>query len=142
MKYTVMINYAEYGIGVYETYKEAKKAMAKLILEDEPHLIGKSDDEIIDYDEDGYYRILDIHIEEELPRIKVGSKVRLIDGITVGEIYGGLTFGKYMELLIGKDLTVMASSYDGEDNSKNFGVKLYECPFGYWYTDAMLEVIE
>ena len=142
MKYTVMINHAEYGVGVYETYEEAKTAMAKLILDDKPHLVGKSDDEIIDYDKDGYYRIIDIHIEEKSPRIKVGSKVRLIDGITVGEVYGGLTFGKYMELLIGEDLTVMTSSYDGEDNSKNFSVKLYECPFGYWYTDAMLEVIE
>lgn len=63
MKYTVMINHAEYGVGVYETYEEAKTAMAKLILEDEPHLVGKSDDEIIDYDEDGYYRILDIHMD-------------------------------------------------------------------------------
>ena len=47
-----------------------------------------------------------------------------------------------MESLIGKDLTVMASSYDSEDNAINFGVKLYECPYGYWYSDAMLEVIE
>ena len=142
MKYTVMINHAEYGVGVYKTYEEAKTAMAKLILEDEPHLVGKSDDEIIDYDGDGYYRILDIHIDEESPKIKVGSKVRLIDGVTVGETYGGLTFAKYMELLIGKDLTVMASSYDSSDNAINFGVKLCECPYGYWYTDAMLEVIE
>lgn len=142
MKYTVMINHAEYAFGIYNTREEAEQGMIKCILDDEPHLKGKSDEDILDYDEDGYYRILDIHIDEESPRIKVGSKVRLIDGITVGEIYGGLTFGKYMELLIGEDLTVMASSYDGEDNSKNFGVKLYECPFGYWYTDAMLEVIE
>ena len=142
MKYTVMINHAEYGVGVYETYEEAKTAMAKLILDDEPHLVGKSDDEIIYCDEDGYYRILDIHIEEESPRIKVGSKVRLIDGISAGRIYGGLTFSKYMESLIGKDLTVMASSYDSEDNAINFGVKLCECPYGYWYSDAMLEVIE
>ena len=142
MKYTVMINHAEYSVGIYETYEEAEQGMIKCILDDEPHLAGKSDDEIIDYDEDGYYRILDINSVVDEPRIKVGSKVRLIDGITVGEIYGGLTFGKYMELLIGEDLTVMASSYDGEDNSKNFGVKLYECPFGYWYSDAMLEVIE
>ena len=142
MKYTVMINHAEYSVGIYETYEEAEQGMIKCILDDEPHLVGKSDDEIIDYDGDGYYRILDIHIDEESPKIKVGSKVRLINGITVGEIYGGLTFGKYMELLIGEDLTVMASAYDGEDNSKNFGVKLYECPYGYWYSDAMLEVIE
>ena len=66
----------------------------------------------------------------------------MIDGITVGEIYGGLTFGKYMELLIGEDLTVMASSYDSEDNAINFGVKLCECPYGYWYSDAMLEIIK
>ena len=66
----------------------------------------------------------------------------MIDGICVDRIYGGLTFSKYMGSLIGKDLTVMASSYDGEDNSKNFGVKLYECPCGYWYSDAMLEIIK
>ena len=47
-----------------------------------------------------------------------------------------------MESLIGKDLTVMASSYDCEDNAINFGVKLYECPYGYWYSDAMLKVIK
>ena len=143
MKYTVMINHAEYAFGIYNTREEAEQGMIKCILDDEPHLKGKSDEDILDYDE-GYYRILDIHVEEEKeePKIKVGSKVRLIDGISAGRIYGGLTFSKYMESLIGKDLTVMASSYDGEDNSKNFGVKLYECPYGYWYSDAMLEVIE
>ena len=55
MKYTVMINHAEYSVGIYETYEEAEQGMIKCILDDEPHLVGKSDDEIIDYDEDGYY---------------------------------------------------------------------------------------
>lgn len=144
MKYTVMINHAEYAVGIYNTIEEAEQGMIKCILDDEPHLKGKSDEDILDYDDEGYYRILDINVEEEKeePRIKVGSKVRLIDGVTVGETYGGLTFAKYMELLIGKDLTVMASSYDSSDNAQNFGVKLYECPCGYWYSDAMLEVIE
>ena len=144
MKYTVMINHAEYAVGIYNTIEEAEQGMIKCILDDEPHLKGKSDEDILDYDDEGYYRILDINVEEEKeePRIKVGSKVRLIDGVTVGETYGGLTFAKYMELLIGKDLTVMASSYDSSDNAQNFGVKLYECPYGYWYSDAMLEVIE
>ena len=144
MKYTVMINHAEYAFGIYNTREEAEQRMIKCILDDEPHLKGKSDEDILDYDDEGYYRILDIHVEEEKeePKIKVGSKVRLIDGISAGRIYGGLTFSKYMESLIGKDLTVMASSYDSEDNAINFGVKLYECPYGYWYSDAMLEVIE
>ena len=144
MKYTVMINHAEYAVGIYNTIEEAEQGMIKCILDDEPHLKGKSDEDILDYDDEGYYRILDINVEEEKeePRIKVGSKVRLIDGVTVGETYGGLTFAKYMELLIGKDLTVMASSYDSSDNSINFGVKLCECPYGYWYSDAMLEIIK
>ena len=142
MKYTVMINHAEYAVGIYNTREEAEQGMIKCILDDEPHLKGKSDEDILDYDDEGYYRILEINNVKDEPRIKVGGKVRLIDGICVDRIYGGLTFSKYMGSLIGKDLTVMASSYDSEDNAINFGVKLCECPYGYWYSDAMLEVIE
>lgn len=139
MKYTVMINHAEYGVGVYETYEEAKTAMAKLILDDEPHLVGKSDDEIIDYDEDGYYRILDIHMESN--KINVGDKVMLKNYLQLYEIYNGVMMTGDMEDLKGKVLTVTTVESD-EDNEDVLYIHLKECPFDYWYTDAMLEVIK
>lgn len=139
MKYTVMINHAEYGVGVYETYEEAKTAMAKLILEDEPHLVGKSDDEIIDYDEDGYYRILDIHMEDN--KINIGDKVMLKNYLQLYEIYNGIAMMRGMEDLKGKVLTVTTVQSD-EDDEDVLYMHLKECPNHYWYSDAMLEVIE
>ena len=139
MKYTVMINNAEYGVGVYETYGEAKTAMAKLILEDEPHLVGKSDDEIIDYDEDGYYRILDIHMEDN--KINIGDKVMLKNYLQLYEIYNGIAMMRGMEDLKGKVLTVTTVQSD-EDDEDVLYMHLKECPNHYWYSDAMLEVIK
>jgi hypothetical protein len=139
MKYTVMINGAEFGSGIYNTYEEAEKAMAKIILEDEPHLIGKSVEEIIDYDEDGYYRILDIHMDDN--KINVGDKVILKDYLQLYEIYNGVMMTGDMEDLKGKVLTVTTVESD-EDDEDVLYIHLKECPFGYWYTDAMLEVIE
>lgn len=136
MKYTVMINHAEYGVGTYKTYEEAKKAMAELILEDEPHLIGKSDDEIIDYDEDGYYRILDIHMEDN--KINVGDKVMLKNYLQLYEIYNGVMMTGDMEDLKGKVLTVTTVESD-EDDEDVLYIHLKECPNHYWYSDAMLE---
>ena len=139
MKYTVMINHAEYGVGVYKTYEEAKTAMAKLILEDEPHLVGKSDDEIIDYDEDGYYRILDIHMEDN--KINIGDKVMLKNYLQLYEIYNGIAMMRGMEDLKGKVLTVTTVQSD-EDDEDVLYMHLKECPNHYWYSDAMLEVIK
>ena len=139
MKYTVMTNHAEYGVGVYETYEEAEKAMVKLILEDEPHLVGKSDDEIIDYDEDGYYRILDIHMEDN--KINIGDKVMLKNYLRLYEIYNGIPMMRDMEDLKGKVLTVTTVEYDKDDEDV-FYMRFKECPNNYWYSNAMLEVIE
>jgi hypothetical protein len=139
MKYTVMINGAEFGSGIYNTYEEAEKAMAKIILEDEPHLIGKSVEEIIDYDEDGYYRILDIHMDDN--KINVGDKVILKDYLQLYEIYNGVMMTGDMEDLKGKVLTVTTVESD-EDDEDVLYIHLKECPFDYWYSDAMLEVIE
>lgn len=139
MKYTVMINNAEYGVGVYKTYGEAKKAMAEFILEDVPHMIGKSDDEIIDYDKDGYYRILNIYTEDN--KINVGDKVMLKNYLQLYEIYNGIPMTRDMEDLKGKVLTVTTVESD-EDDEDVLYMHLKECPNHYWYSDAMLEVIE
>ena len=139
MKYTVMINHAEYGVGVYETYEKAKTAMAKLILDDEPHLVGKSDDEIIDYDEDGCYRILDIHMEDN--KINIGDKVMLKNYLQLYEIYNGIAMMRDMEDLKGKVLTVTTVQSDEDDDDVLY-MHLKECPNHYWYSDAMLEVIK
>ena len=139
MKYTVMINHAEYGVCVYETYEEAKTAMAKLILDDEPHLVGKSDDEIIYCDEDGYYRILDIHMESN--KINVGDKVMLKNYLQLYKIYNGVMMTRDMEDLKGKVLTVTTVESD-EDDEDVLYMHLKECPNHYWYSDAMLEVIK
>lgn len=51
--------------------------MIKCILDDEPHLKGKSDEDILDYDDEGYYRILDINVEEEKKSLELKLEVKL-----------------------------------------------------------------
>ena len=110
-----------------------------LVSDDEPHLVGKSDDEIIYCDEDGYYRILDIHMESN--KINVGDKVMLKNYLQLYKIYNGVMMTRDMEDLKGKVLTVTTVESD-EDDEDVLYMHLKECPNHYWYSDAMLEVIK
>ena len=61
-KYTVMVNYDEYGVGVFETEEQAKMKVVECIRTDEPYLSRISDKELLDTNE-GYYRVLEIKEE-------------------------------------------------------------------------------
>lgn len=70
MKYTVTINKHEHAEGVFDTYEEAEKYLVELLKADEwisTLLQGnESDEEIIDLDNEGYYRIMQIvELEDE-----------------------------------------------------------------------------
>lgn len=62
-KYTVTVNHGEYAIGIYDTEGDAEKYMAKRIKDDEPDVTDDmTTEEILEFDGDGYYRVLEIDI--------------------------------------------------------------------------------
>ena len=57
--WTILVNYDEYAVGIYETEQEAERIVVKYIRGDEPDLDESSDQELLDSN-DGYYRVLEI----------------------------------------------------------------------------------
>lgn len=137
-RYTVMINNAEYGDRIFDTREEAVAHRVKLILEDEPSLKGLPDEEILDYDEDGYYRILDIHnVADEGFVLSIDDKYRIKDNLVVGAKYGGVTFRETMNNYKDMDLTI--DTITSEHGFTDFTFQ--EDPWRFSFTLDMLEKV-
>lgn len=63
MKYTMLINHAEYAYGLFDTIEDAEKLIAIRIRQDEPDVSDDMSDEYVieNFDSDGYYRVLEIY---------------------------------------------------------------------------------
>ena len=63
MKYTMLINHAEYANGLFDTREEVERLIAFRIRQDEPDVKDDMSDEYVieNFDSDGYYRVLEIY---------------------------------------------------------------------------------
>lgn len=63
MKYTMLINHAEYADGLFDTREEVVREIAFRIRKDEPDVPEDMFDEDVmdEFDGDGYYRVLEIY---------------------------------------------------------------------------------
>ena len=58
--YTILVNFDEYSEGIFETEKDAKDYMIKLIKKNFPDTKDLNDEETLEYDDSGYFRIMNI----------------------------------------------------------------------------------
>ena len=68
MKFILTKNYDEYAVSIHDNLDDAIKGLAELIRKDEnisDQLDGsENDEEVIDMDGDGYYRIIELRAED------------------------------------------------------------------------------
>ena len=62
--YTILVNFDEYYEGIFETEKDAKDYMIKLIKKNFPDTKDLNDEETLEYDDSGYFRIMNIRKED------------------------------------------------------------------------------